>query len=116
MAGLQDLLYLDKSYLEKGKDYIEAGHDNAPYERIESTLLRAFSGFPRHSVPKHESRHSDRIYELRSYQGPTEKHYEDKVEMFNEAGEIQLFTDLGFQPVFFGEVECRYRQLVYLLR
>ena len=24
--------------------------------------------------------------------------------MFNEAGEIQLFKDLGFQPVFFGEV------------
>jgi hypothetical protein len=104
MEGLQDLLAHDTQYLDEGRDYIDAGHEDPPFERIQMILLRAFSGFPHYAVPLHGSPHPERIYELRSYHGPTEKHYEDKVEMFNDAGEIQLFIDLGFQPVFFGEV------------
>ncbi|MFC2112720.1 NIPSNAP family protein [Bacteroidota bacterium] len=103
-AKLPGILDKDEQYLKDGKDYIEAAHDNAPYARIESILLRSFKGMPIFQVPEHPTAKSERIYELRSYQGATEKIYERKVEMFNDAGEIELFIKLGFQPVFFGEV------------
>ena len=101
---LESVLHTDKKYQADGSDYINATHDKTPYFRIESTLLRAFTSMPKYGVPTHKTAASDQIYELRSYWGPTEKLYEKKVEMFAEAGETQIFLDLGFQPVFFGEV------------
>ena len=56
------------------------------------------------AVPTHSTPPSERIYELRSYEGPTENKYRKKVEMFNEGGEVKLFKELEFQPVFFAEV------------
>jgi hypothetical protein len=101
---LRALLNNDKKYLKEGADYNNATFDNPPYERIESILLRAFSTMPEYGIPSHPTAPSEQIYELRSYQGATEKFYEKKVEMFNEGGESKIFKDLGFQPVFFGEV------------
>lgn len=98
------VLSKDSNYQRDGADYIEASHDDSPYTRIESILLRAFKSMPAYGVPEHNTPFSERIYELRSYQGATEKIYEKKVEMFDDAGETKLFIDLGFQPVFFGEV------------
>jgi len=101
---LDDKLHQDKRFKKMGNDYINAAHDDTPYQRIESILLRSFKSFPVHGNPDHSSDPSDQVYELRSYQGATEKYYEKKVEMFNEGKEAQLFIDLEFQPLFFGEV------------
>jgi hypothetical protein len=101
---LPSVLNRDKQYLTDGQDYVEAAHDNAPYKRIENILLRAFEGLPEFNVPEHATPSTEQIFELRSYEGATEKIHERKVEMFNDAGEIELFIKLGFQPVFFGEV------------
>lgn len=94
----------DEEFLEAGSDYIDAAYDDAPYIRIESILLRAFKSMPEYGIPTHTTPPSERIYELRSYQGATEKLYEKKVEMFTDGGESEIFLDLGFQPIFFGEV------------
>jgi hypothetical protein len=101
---LRALLNNDKKYLKEGADYSNAAFDNPPYVRIKSILLRAFSTMPEYGIPSHSTAPSEQIYELRSYQGATEKLYEKKLEMFNEGGESKIFKDLGFQPVFFGEV------------
>jgi hypothetical protein len=101
---LESVLGKDQKYQADGSDYIDAAYDNPPYARIESTLLRSFTSMPNYDVPTHKTPASEQIYELRSYWGPTEKLYEKKVEMFSEAGESQIFVDLGFQPIFFGEV------------
>ena len=101
---LEENLRSDKEYLEDGKDYITAAHDNAPYVRIENIILRSFQSMTQYGIPTHKSPPSERIYELRSYQAATEKLYEKKVEMFNAGGESKIFIDLGFQPIFFGEV------------
>jgi hypothetical protein len=101
---LEGKLKLDNKYLVDGKDYIDSSHDNAPYERIESILLKSFESMKKYGVPNHESPNSERIYELRSYQAATEKLYHKKVEMFNKGGESKIFIGLGFQPIFFGEV------------
>ncbi|MEX0987514.1 MAG: NIPSNAP family protein [Bacteroidales bacterium] len=100
---LPDILDLDEAYLSAGKEYLEAPHDQPPYVRIESVLLRAFSGFAEFREPDLASPVTDRVYELRSYESATERIHQRKVEMFNE-GESDLFVELGFEPMFFGEV------------
>jgi hypothetical protein len=93
----------DMAYQEQGKDYIQAPYDQAPYFRIESILLKAFKAMPEYGVPEFDTPRSERVYELRSYESATEQIHERKVEMFNK-GESELFINLGFQPIFFGDV------------
>ncbi len=88
----------------KGSDYLKAAHDNPPYKRIESILMKAFVDMPKMAVPKLEGPRNERIYELRSYESATEQLYVNKVDMFNAGGEVPLFDDLGFNAVFYGEV------------
>lgn len=101
---LTDKLAQDKQYLLDGKDYLDATYDNPPYKRIETIILKAFSGSPESAVPALKSPVSERVYELRSYEGHTEKIYRNKVHMFNDGDEIGLFKRLGFNAVFYGEV------------
>lgn len=101
---LEGVLSTDKKYKKDGADYIDAAHDNPPYKRISSILLRSFKSMPNYGIPDHSTLPTDQVYELRSYEGATEKLYEKKVEMFTDGGETKIFDDLGFQPVFFGEV------------
>lgn len=101
---LEEKLRGDKAYQKAGSDYINAAHDSPPYARMEGILLRAFKSMPEYGIPRHSTSPSERIYELRSYQGATEKLYAKKVEMFTDGGESKLFIDLDFQPIFFGEV------------
>ena len=102
-AKIDGLLEKDKAYLESGEEYLNAPHNNPPFTRIESTLMKAFDGMPSPAVPKLTSPKSERIYELRSYEAATEKLSANKVDMFNN-GEIDIFTDLDFNAVFYGHV------------
>ena len=101
---IESKLAKDNDYKSKGADYLNASWDNPPYQRIESILIRAFAEMPEFAVPDYKTPTSEQIYELRSYEGPTEKLYRKKVEMFNEAGEVALFKKLKFNAVFYGEV------------
>ncbi|WEK21113.1 MAG: NIPSNAP family protein [Candidatus Pedobacter colombiensis] len=113
---IENTLEKDLKFQNDGKNYLNALHTDAPYERIESILLNAFEGNPKFSLPKLTAPKKDRVYELRSYEGPTEKRYKNKVEMFNKGGEIELFKRLGFNAVFYAEVisGSRMPNLMYL--
>ncbi len=113
---IEEKLSGDKELQSAGTEYINAPHDNPPYERIESILLRAFSDYPETHIPNFDTPTSEQIFELRSYQGPTEKIWKSKVEMFNEGGEVGIFKELNFNPVFFGEVlsGCAMPNLMYM--
>ncbi len=103
--GLTASLQKDQSYLSDGKDYLDAVYDNPPYTRIESILLQAFPDMPRLEAPTAlKTPASERVYELRSYEGPTEKYFANKVQMFNQGGEIPLFKRLNFNAVFYASV------------
>jgi len=99
-----DKLNKDKQYQADGKDYIDATFDNPPYVRMETIVLKAFSGKPQMSLPELKGPVTERVYELRSYESHTEKIYRNKVEMFNAGDEVGLFKRLGFNAVFYGEV------------
>lgn len=103
-AKTQDAMEKDKTYLTEGKDFMEAAFDQKPFDRKESILLKAFSEAASYKIPKFNTSPSQRIYELRSYEGPTDHLFRQKVKMFNEAGEVKLFKDLDFNPLFFAEV------------
>ena len=115
-ATLETVLQQDEVYQEAGKAYLFAPYDNPPYDRIETMLLSAFEGHPHFQLPKLTSPRSERVYELRNYEGPTEALYRNKVEMFNKGDEIGLFERLGFNAVFYGEVIAgsRMPNLMYL--
>ncbi|MEJ1222818.1 NIPSNAP family protein [Sediminicola sp. 1XM1-17] len=114
--SLESTLILDKNYLLGGKEYLQASHDQAPYLRVSSTLLKAFKDMPVLKPTPLDGPRAERIYELRSYESPTEERYRNKVKMFNEGGEVILFEELGFNAVFYGEVlsGCQMPNLMYM--
>lgn len=101
-SGMAAKLKKDATYRSAGAAYINAPHDNPPYKRMETAFLQAFTGQPRFQESKVTGPKKDRVYELRSYEGATERLYEQKVKMFNE-GEMDIFTKLDFNPVFYAE-------------
>jgi hypothetical protein len=102
--GLGEILSKDKRYVSDGNGYLDAVYNDPPYIRIESILLQAFEGMPDIGISELKGPTAERIYELRSYEGATEKIHENKVRMFNEGDEISLFRRLGFNAVFYAEV------------
>lgn len=97
-------LSTDKDYLAAGQNYSDARYDKAPFNRFETILMQAFSMAPVLQKPALSGARDKRIYELRSYESATEKIYRNKVEMFNEGGEVTLFKRLGFNAIFYADV------------
>jgi hypothetical protein len=94
----------DKVYQSSGAEYINAVYDSPPYTRMEIILLQAFPLAPQMQLPALKGDRKERVYELRSYESYTEKIFKNKVQMFNEGGEIDLFKRLNFNAVFYSEV------------
>lgn len=104
MHTLYDVLQNDQRYLSDGGDYLEATEESAPYSHFEDILMEAFPFAPTISEPDLDGPRSDRVYELRSYGSPTEALNVNKVEMFNQGGELAIFARLDFNAVFYGNV------------
>ena len=104
IENFREKLNNDKEFNEAGKAFLETTYDKPDYLRYETIVLRAFEKWPQVTVPHLTGAKSDRIYELRSYEGPTDKLYQNKVQMFNKGGETEIFQRLGFNAVFYGEV------------
>jgi len=104
LENAEQKLAEDQQYLTDGKDYINAIYNDAPYARLETIVLRAFPKMPEPAVPELTANKTERIYELRSYESPTESYNLNKVKMFNDGDEVALFKRLGFNAVFYSEV------------
>ena len=89
----------DLNFQQSAVAYLNAPADEPAYARIESSLMKAFKNFPYLVTPTNETR----IFELRQYQSASEAAGKKKIEMFNDAGEIEIFKRLKFNPVFWGE-------------
>lgn len=72
--------------------------DNPIFNRYQTSLYIAFDGLPKMFKPDN----NNRFFELRSYESHSEDAYRRKVNMFNE-GELELFAQLDFGSVFFGD-------------
>ncbi len=103
-AALPEKLGKDKIYTTAGDAFTNAPFDNPPYSRHQTILLKAFAFMPQFNAPVYTNPVSERIYELRSYESATEAKAVKKIEMFNEGGEMAIFTKLKCNAVFYGEV------------
>jgi hypothetical protein len=104
LQGIADKLSADSQYFIDGKDYINAPYNDEPYTRLETIILKAFPKMTEPAVPQLSAGKVDRVYELRSYESPTEAFNLNKVKMFNDGNEVALFKRLGFNAVFYAEV------------
>lgn len=103
MAQVTDKLATDATYQQAASAYLNAPYNEPAYDRIESSLLRAFPHWPTLKVPTTSTPKPARVYEYRIYQSSTEKTGLKKIEMFDTGGEIDIFVRLGFNPVFFSQ-------------
>ena len=101
----------DKAWSEAAEEF--GSGDQAPYDRVESWLLRAFDGMKSIEVP--EVPEKPRTFDLRIYEQETFRDTREKMRMFNEE-EIQIFRDCGIHPLFFGEtiVGSHMPSLIYM--
>ena len=102
--NIYGILDKDASYQSSSKDFTGAAFDHSPFDRVESILLEAFDMQPHFNIPSLKNPVSEKIYELRSYESPTEALHAKKVKMFNEGGETVIFKRLGFNAVFYARV------------
>jgi NIPSNAP len=110
------LLARDPAFMKEGAPFWDAPAATPPYMRIESSLLRAFEGYPKVTPPASSATKGKRIYQLRRYQSPTNADHVRKVEMFHE-GEFSIFEKVGAHGVFYADtlIGPRLPNLTYLL-
>jgi hypothetical protein len=103
-ADIAEKLAKDAVYQSAGTEYINAVYSTPSYTRMEVILLKAFPLAPQMQLPKLTAPKNERVYELRSYESATEKIFANKVHMFNEGNEIDIFKRINANAVFYSEV------------
>lgn len=116
LAQLTLRLAADPAFLKAADPFWNAPASAPAFDRVETSLLSAFSGWPRLTTPPAAAANSRRIFQMRTYESPSEQAHIRKVEMFN-SGEFACFQAAGFHPVFFGDtlIGPRMPCLTYML-
>jgi NIPSNAP len=112
LATLDTRLAGDDQFMKESAPFWSAPASAPAFVRVESSLLSAFSGWPKLVAPKSDKR----MFQLRTYESASHAAHLKKVQMFNEA-EIAIFTRTGLTTVFFGEtlIGSRMPSLSYML-
>jgi NIPSNAP len=106
----------DPQFMKAGSAFWDAPAGSPPFTRTESSLLRAFAGYPKVTPPPSAATKGKRIYQLRQYESPTNAYHVRKVEMFH-AGEFGIFEKAGAHAVFYADalIGPRLPNLTYML-
>lgn len=106
----------DTEFLKVADPFWNATAAAPAFQRVEISLLAAFEGWPRLTPPAASASRAKRIFQLRTYESPSNGEHVRKVEMFH-AGEFEIFRNAGFHPVFFGDtlIGSRLPSLTYML-
>ena len=114
LIAVDSALDRDAAYLKAGDAFLNAPARDPAYVRVDSSLLLAFEGMPLLAVPAAEKR--PRMFELRTYESPSDQDHKRKVEEFN-SGEMDSFRKAGFWGVFFASslIGSRLPNLTYML-
>jgi len=114
VCTLNTRLAQDSDFMSQGSDFIHAPASAPAFKRMESSLMIAFEGMPKLETP---AQGPNRVFQLRTYESPSVLTGLKKIEMFNDAGEIKIFREVGLNPVFFGQTIVGPKQpnLTYML-
>ena len=106
----------DPDFLKAADPFWNATSVAPAFQRVETSLLAAFEGWPKLTPPAAAATKGKRIFQLRTYESPSNGEHVRKVEMFH-SGEFEIFLSAGFHPVFFGDtlVGSRMPNLTYML-
>ena len=117
MLSSETGLEKDGEFMKAAGGYLDAAATDPVYVRQELSLMQAFPHMPKIEVPKQTAAKSPRLFELRTYESHNERAHRNKVKMFDEMGEIDIFRAVGLTPVFFGRtlVGPRMPSLTYML-
>jgi hypothetical protein len=102
LAALPGRLVADAEYQRAAAAFRGLPAADPPYVRRESSLMVAFDSVPALEAPAGPVAAPSRVFELRTYESHNENATLKKMEMFEKAGEIQIFRRVGLTPVFFG--------------
>lgn len=106
----------DEQFMKAAEPFWSAPATAPAFIRIDTSLLIAFEGHPKLTVPAATAQHGKRIFQLRTYESPSNGDHVRKVEMFHH-GEFEIFHNAGFDQVFHGDtlVGPRMPNLTYML-
>jgi len=106
----------DQEFLNAADAFWNAPEDSPAFERVESTLLIAFEGWPQLVVPPPTAQHGKRLFQLRTYESASVRDHLRKIKMFHQ-GEFEIFQRSGFWRVFFGDalIGPRLPRLTYMV-
>jgi hypothetical protein len=90
-------------FLKAAEPFWSAPASSPSFQRVESSLLIAFEGWPKLTLPAASATKSKRIFQMRTYESPTYRDHVRKVEMFHK-GEFDIFKTAGFTSVFYGDM------------
>jgi len=116
LAELDLRLARDEAFLKAAEPFWNAPATAPSFQRVESSLLAAFEGWPKVTPPASAATKGKRIFQLRTYESPSNRDHVRKVKMFH-SGEFEIFLNAGFHPVFFGDtlIGQRMPNLTYML-
>jgi hypothetical protein len=116
LAEMELHLARDSAFLKTAKPFWNAPATAPAFLRVESSLLKAFEGWPRLTPPATSTAKGKRIFQLRTYESPSNGDHVRKVEMFQD-GEFQIFRNANFHPVFYGDtlIGQRMPSLTYMV-
>ncbi len=116
LAQVNLQLAKDAEFLKAAEPFWNAPATAPAFLRAENSLLAAFEGWPKVTLPAASANKGKRIFQLRTYESPSNGAHVRKVEMFH-SGEFEIFKNAGFHPVFFGDtlVGPRMPNLTYML-
>jgi hypothetical protein len=115
-AAIPARLAADSAYQAAAAEYMALPKASPAYERIESSLNVAFDSMKKLVAPPSAADKKPWIFELRTYQSPSEGKGINKVQMFN-SGEVPLMQEVGLCPVFFSQtlIGSQMPNLVYMV-
>jgi len=116
LAELDLRLEQDAEFKHAAAPFWNAPATAPAFQRVDVSLLAAFEGWPRLTPPSAAATKAKRIFQLRTYESPSDRDHARKVEMFH-VGEFEIFKSAGFHPVFFGDtlIGPRMPNLTYML-
>jgi NIPSNAP len=116
LARLDLELAEDQQFLDAAAPFWNAPSTAPAFQRVEVSLLEAFAGWPKVTPPASTPAKAKRIFQLRTYESPSNGEHIRKLEMFH-SGEFEIFLKAGFHPVFFGDTLAgpRMPNLTYML-